>query len=40
MKLPYSLYKPQDNLLLLRSEKNVGFYYLSNDEEDKTKAKY
>lgn len=40
MKSIYSLYKPQDNPALLRTERSIGFYYLPKGEEDKTKAKY
>lgn len=40
MKSIYSQYKPQDNPALLHTERSIGFYYLPNGEEDKTKAKY
>ena len=40
MKSIYSQYKPQDSLALLPTERSAGFYYLSNGESDKTKAKY
>ena len=40
MKSIYSQYKPQDNRALLPTERSIGFYYLPNGEEDKTKAKY
>lgn len=40
MKSIYSQYKPQDNPALLHTERSIGFYYLTNGEEDKTKAKY
>ena len=40
MKSIYSLYKPQDNPALLRTERSIGFYYLPNEESDKTRAKY
>ena len=40
MKFIYSQYKLQDSPALLRTERSVGFYYLPNGEEDKTKAQY
>lgn len=40
MKAIYSLYKPQNNPALLRTERSIGFYYLPKGEVDKTKAKY
>ena len=42
MKHIYSQYKPQDSSVLLHSpsDRSVGFYYLPQGEEDKTKAKY
>jgi len=40
MKSIYSQYKPQDNPVLLPTERSIGFYYLPKGEADKTKAKY
>lgn len=40
MKSIYSQYKPQDSPVLLPTERSIGFYYLPDGEEDKTKAKY
>ena len=38
MKSIYSQYKPQDNPAQLPTERSIGFYYLPNGEEDKTKT--